>query len=452
MTTPNLPMPAASNMPATVYESSVRPLLYADNTLVQRGDFVLRLHESEGRIVHAEVARVWDTLYYDNGLPIGTALVAADAPHNRLPEFESFTLTGADGTVKQYFRNRDTLDEYATRRLLSPLFRAGNYIKSWHPDTGRVTLKPLIRNLPHPQPADFARKRFFVETVRAQAQAGNPVCLFVLALYRRSKRRYADAIGYFRAAAEAHCGAAWLELGIEYREGTLLEPNPFKAAQCFLQAAENGSMLGQYHTALNLIHGSNGMPQNDEQALYWLCRAAENGHPAACLEAGRYYLSGTFNHLRAKNSPYRLNPAAPARPEAAAAMFAKAAFRQWEGAAVAKFHLGECYRSGMGVRPNEDDAAKLYRAATEEGDWHDESVQTAAYRIHDAELLETAAENGEAYAAYLIGKMYWNGEGIDRDRNLGRRYLRQALESPHECSPQAGALLHEKGDNAHGYN
>lgn len=443
--TPNLPsVVAASNMPATVYESSVHPLVYADNSLVQRGDFVLRLVEQAGRIVDAGVARVWDTLYYDNGLPIGTVLVAADAPHNYLPDFESFTLTYGDGTVKYYFRNRDTVDEYATRNLLSPLFRAGNYIKHWHADTARITLKPLIHHQPHPQPADFSRKRFFLETVKKQADEGNALCLFVMALYRRAKRRYADAICYFRAAAEHNCAAAWLELGIEYSSGMLLEHNPFKAAQCFLQAAENGDMLGQYYTAVNMIHGSNGIAQNDAQALYWLCRAAENGSAAACLEAGIYYLNGSFHHLHPKNSPYRLNPITAPRYEAAAAMFAKAAFSEWEGAAVAKFHLAECYRLGRGVRHNDNDAQELYRAAAEEGDWNDEAVQAAAYRCGNVAVLETAAENGQPYAAYLIGKMYWHGERTDRDRNLGRRYLRQALESPHECSAQAGELLHEK--------
>ncbi len=442
--TPNLPVLAAQNLPDTVYDSAVRPLVYADDTLVQRGDFVLRLTESEGRIVDAGVARVWDTLYYDNGLPIGTALVAADAPSNYLPEFESFTLNYGDGTVKHYFRNRDTLDEYATRALLSPLFRAGNYVKHWHQDTLRITLKPLIRECPHPQPADFARKRFFVEAIRKQADAGNALCLFVMALHRRSKRRYADAIRYFRAAAERRCAAAWLELGIEYLDGMLLEYNPIKAAQCFLQAAENGNMLGQYYTAVNMIHGSNGIPQNDGRALHWLCLAAENGSAAACLEAGIYYAKGSFHHLHPKNSPYRLTPVVLPNYAAAAAMFAKAAFSQWEGAAIAKFHLAECYRLGLGVRHNEDDACELYRAAVAEGDWYDEEIQSAAYHTGNTVLLESAAENGQPYAAYLIGKMYWLGDRVDRDRNLGRRYLRQALESPHECATQAGELLHRK--------
>ena len=64
---------------ANIFSSSTQPLVYTDDTLVQRGDIVLRLREHDGRVVSAEVAKVWQPMYYEDGSPLGVVLVAANA-------------------------------------------------------------------------------------------------------------------------------------------------------------------------------------------------------------------------------------------------------------------------------------------------------------------------------------------------------------------------------------
>lgn len=116
---------------------------------------------------------------------------------------------------------------------------------------------------------------------------------------------------------------------------------------------------------------------------------------------------------------------------------------RWPKAALAKFHLAECYRTGKGVRGDQDAALELYRQAVQEGDIEDEEIQAAAYHSRNVKVLGNAADNGHIYAAYLFGRMFWRGEP-ERDRVLGRRYLRQAAESGHECAEEAARLLQEK--------
>lgn len=60
--------------------------------MAQRGDVVLYLHEEEGRITEAQIMRVWDCIYYQDGLPIGVVLVDAESRRDALPEFETFTV------------------------------------------------------------------------------------------------------------------------------------------------------------------------------------------------------------------------------------------------------------------------------------------------------------------------------------------------------------------------
>ena len=47
------------------------------------------------------------------------------------------------------------------------------------------------------------------------------------------------------------------------------------------------------------------------------------------------------------------------------------------------------------------------------------------------ELLNTVAEKGNPYAQYLLGKIYYWGNGVEQDRENGLEYIRQAAEQGH---------------------
>lgn len=434
---------------STCYESATHPLHYADNTLVQRGDYVICFSEENNRITHATYARVWDTLYYDNGLPIGTVLIDANHSTAYVPEFSIFDETDSNGNKKFYFRTQHTYDQNETANFLYPLIRKGNYLKIWQKDKSLVKMELFSRKEVYPNPEDFTFQVFY-QTVLQRAQEGDATCLFTMALWQQEKHRTDKAIRFYQAAAEKHNANAWLELGFAYdSEDGILEHNPEKAMRCFKQAAEYGNRFGQYLYALYFINGNNNIQQSDAEALYWLHKSAEQDFAPACLKLGLYHHYGSFNYMRPKNSPYRrTNPIQEAQPEIAASMFAKAARQKWKHTALAKFHLAECYRNGWGVNEDSNEAMRLYCEAVVEGDIQHEEIQAAIYHTGNVELLGMIADNGHIYAAYLLGRSYWHGEHGQKDRVVGRRYLRMAAESGHECATEAAQLLLEKEDNS----
>lgn len=432
---------------ANTYESSTHPLHYADNTLAQRGDVVLYLHEEEGRITEAQIMRVWDCIYYQDGLPIGVVLVDAESRRDALPEFETFTVKNHFGEETKYFRGKLTVSQEKIAGHLSPLFRLGRYARLWNPESKLTSMQPLDTTIPYPEPEDLYDE-FIQQTVYERAEVGNPYCLFAAGLWKRKAFYPHQALQFFQAAAQQNFAAAWLELGLAYEGSDLLERNPSKAVACFRQAMELGSPLAAYRLARACITGD-GIVQSDEAAIACLKTALDGKIMAAALDLGIYLRTGTFNHLRLKNSPYRLIPHILPKHREAAKLFALAAQTPWSKAAVAKFYLAECYRMGDGVKAHAEHALLLYKEAIRTGDILQEEIQTACYYTGNTARLVAAVENdADPHAAYLLGKMLWNGERADKDRTAGKRYLKLASESGHECAAAAVELLQQKEDTS----
>lgn len=428
------------------YESSTSPLHYADNTLVQRNDVVLHLIEQDGRIVKAEIARVWDTIYYQDGSPIGVVLVNAETPKNTMPILQIFTIQDVTGTEMKYFRGSTTIPQEQIFTHISPLFRYSNYLKHWNPETKQVHTRFALYDYIYPEP-DQIYEDFFYETVFDRTEQGDAACLFTAGLWKRTNYYPHDALRFFQAAAERNFAAAWLELGLAYEGSDLLTKNESKAAACFQQAVDCGSGLAAYRLAICYIIGT-GVQQSDSLAISYLKLAIDRQIFAAYLDLALFLFKGTFNHLRLKNSPYRTLPQKSVKPREALQLFQHIAKQNWKDAPVAKFYLGEMYRTGKGTRPDLTFAFKYYREAVEEGDMTREEIQSACYYIGKIDRLEGIVENNnDPYAAYLLGRMLWSGENAERNRTKGKRFLKIASQSGHECAEEAAKLLQQKEED-----
>lgn len=429
---------------ANIYESSTHPLHYADNTLAQRGDVVLYLHEEQGRITKAQIMRVWDCIYYQDGLPIGVVLLDAETRRDALPEFETFLVKNNLGDEIKYFRGKTTVSQENIAGHLFPLFRLGRFVRLWNPETKQISMQAMDNTIPYPEPEDIYDE-FIQETIYERAEVGNPYCLFVAGLWKRNEFMPHQALQFFQQAAQLNFAAAWLELGLAYEGSDLLERNPTKSVACLRHAMELGNSLAAYRLAHACIKGE-GIAQSDEAAIACLKTALAGNIMSAALDLGIYLHQGTFNHFRMKNSPYRLIPAILPKHRQAAKLFALAAQTPWKNAAVAKFYLAECYRTGEGIKANAEHALVLYKEAVKTGDIMIEEIQKACYYTGNIARLQVAVDNGDPHAAYLLGRMLWNGERADKDRITGKRHLKFASESGHECADEAVKLLQQKED------
>ena len=90
------------------------------------------------------------------------------------------------------------------------------------------------------------------------------------------------------------------------------------------------------------------------------------------------------------------------------------------GFTVAAHLLGKCWRDGMGVLPDDEQAELWFRRAAEAG--HDFSQYALGKLLQRKKRMEEAvswyekaAEQGNPYAAYRLGKKYLSGEVVSKD-------------------------------------
>jgi cell division septation protein DedD len=103
----------------------------------------------------------------------------------------------------------------------------------------------------------------------------------------------------------------------------------------------------------------------------------------------------------------------------------RAAVDQWRGPAVAgdadaQFNLGQAYKLGRGVPADMAAAEEWYRKAALQGHPQaEENYGLALFennkRLQAVEWLQKAAARGEPRSQYVLGTMYFNGDGVDKD-------------------------------------
>ena len=121
-------------------------------------------------------------------------------------------------------------------------------------------------------------------------------------------------------------------------------------------------------------------------------------------------------------------------PEAEKAEQVRMLERLWNaGFTMAAHLLGKCWRDGMGVLPDDEQAELWFRRAAEAG--HDFSqydlgkLLQRQKRMEEAvSWYEKAAEQGNPYAAYRLGKLYLEGKDVPKDVAKAVEYLSDAAQ------------------------
>lgn len=103
----------------------------------------------------------------------------------------------------------------------------------------------------------------------------------------------------------------------------------------------------------------------------------------------------------------------------------KKAIAEWRGPAVAgdpdaQFNLGQAYKLGRGVPVDTAQAEQWYRKAALQGHPQaEENYGLALFennkRLQAAEWLQKAAARGEPRSQYVLGTMFFNGDGVAKD-------------------------------------
>ena len=251
-----------------------------------------------------------------------------------------------------------------------------------------------------------------------------------------NKEDYAEAVKYYRQAAEKGHAAAQQDLGYCYGTGKGVQTDYNEAFKWYKLAAEQGNKYSQSNLAAYYSEGL-GVEKDYNEAVKWARKSAEQGYASAENRLGHFYYNGygvTKDYTEAVK------------------WFLKAAEK---GNEVAMYNLGLCYQYGNGVSKDLEHAKQWYQKAADKGyldakkKLEDIAVQTAIeaakadatelYRkgyeyyknknyLEAVKYLRQAAEKGNADAQYFMGDCYGTGKGVQQDYKESFKWYKLSAE------------------------
>ena len=213
-----------------------------------------------------------------------------------------------------------------------------------------------------------------------------------------------------------------IELAQHYLNGTNdFDQDPEEGARLIKMAADRGNAdaLCDYGTCL--FNGT-GVSKDDAAALACWTKSAEKGCALAMYRMGVCYMNGLCGLTK--------------DPRRAADFFAKAAE---QGDPNATFHLAVMYDNGIGVAKDPAKSEEYLQAAVEKkfpvacffsgmktmagaGD-NEEAIAKAV------ELIQYAAESGEAQAQFVYGSLFQSGRGVEKDLAQAAGWYRRSAKA-----------------------
>lgn len=125
----------------------------------------------------------------------------------------------------------------------------------------------------------------------------------------------------------------------------------------------------------------------------------------------------------------------------------------WDaGFSVAAHQLGKCWRDGMGVLPDDEQAELWFRRAAEAG--HDFSQYALGKLLQSQKRMEEAvswyeraAAQGNSYAAYRLGKLYLDGTDVPKNVAKAVEYLTNAAREGNQYAQYTLGKLYLTGED-----
>ena len=160
---------------------------------------------------------------------------------------------------------------------------------------------------------------------------------------------YADAVSWYRLAAEQGHAMAQSDLGFMYEKGRGVGQDYGEAVKWYRKAAEQGDADAQNRLG-DCYYCGRGIGKNFQEAVRWYRKAGDQGNAEAQYNMGYCYHNGRIGGC----TDY----------VEAAKWYHEAALK---GHVNAQYMLGFCYKYGEGVNQDYVEAAKWYRKAAEQG-------------------------------------------------------------------------------------
>lgn len=221
----------------------------------------------------------------------------------------------------------------------------------------------------------------------------------------------------------------------EIYKAPIVVPDEKPASPEFLlERAQSGDGYAMYKYAVALETG-NGVDIDEKAALFWYRKSCNAGCPEGQNEMGLIYQWGALGLEPNQDEAIRLFTEAAQQGHANAqnnlgyifeVIDAKEAFRWYKMAAEGGLPLGmsnygRCLLYGIGSDKNYQEAYKWLMKAAE-------------------------ADEKSDGAQYMLGVMFFNGDGVEKDLVRAAQWYKKAAENGHDSAQYELALCHLYGD------
>ncbi|MDI9409774.1 MAG: tetratricopeptide repeat protein [Candidatus Pacebacteria bacterium] len=144
--------------------------------------------------------------------------------------------------------------------------------------------------------ADEASEKAVFDYCLPKAEAGDAICQFDIGIIYEFGRGgvtqdYAQAVVWYRKAAEQGNVKAQTNLGAMYRNGNGVPQDYALAVVWYRKAAEQGDSYAQFSLGLSYDNGK-GVPQDNAEAVVWYRKAAIQGVAKAQNNLAILYANG----------------------------------------------------------------------------------------------------------------------------------------------------------------
>ena len=258
----------------------------------------------------------------------------------------------------------------------------------------------------------------------------------------------------------------WYRIGKMHCYGLGTEQNYEKAFEWFLKSAQEGNKFAQYSLA-NLYYYGNGAEKNLKEAFGWYMRSAKQGQPYASYAVAQMYSKGEYVEHDEKTAQKYYNQAL-------------SGFLKLEADGQADdnlfYKIGAMYKNGFGTEADMNKAIGYFKRSAELNNKNglyeygkalllgDKDIPKAMDFLEKAvrlgnlnakrflaleyingehieqdidkgiEMLTECADGGDPLSCFMLGKIYFKGEFVNRDLSRAEKYLLMAdKDSGHAC-------------------
>ena len=125
-----------------------------------------------------------------------------------------------------------------------------------------------------------------------KAEHGDARAQYTLGVFYKKARDDAEAVKWYRKAADQGYAPAQCQLGFIYDKGRREQGNNSEAVKWYRKAADQGYSQAQNNLGILYQHGREGAVQDYSEAAKWYRRAAELGHKGGMYNLGVLYENG----------------------------------------------------------------------------------------------------------------------------------------------------------------